>query len=81
MNAISATDTAMPAGARERLGLFAEWTGTTPPARIISGEGEELTFSDELLTYAQEQGLSLDWLWFGNVRGLVMANHNRERRA
>lgn len=81
MNAISANDTAMPAGALERLALFAEWTGTTPPARILDGEGEERTFSDDILAYADEQGMSLDWFWLGDERGLVMANHNRERRA
>ena len=61
MNAISAHDTGLPAGALERLALFAEWTGTTPPARILDGEGEERTFSDDILAYADEQGMSLDW--------------------
>ncbi|WP_028031124.1 hypothetical protein [Gemmobacter nectariphilus] len=66
----------MKAAAAERLALFAEWTGTTPPERILDGEGAEATFSDALLAYAEAEGLSLDWLWLADDKGLVMACHN-----
>lgn len=64
------------AAAADRLTLFAQWTGTTPPEGILDGEGAEATFSDALLTYAEAEGLSLDWLWLADDRGLVMACHN-----
>ena len=31
------------------------------------------TFSDELLMFCEETGLSLDWLWLGDERPLVIA--------
>lgn len=68
----------MPTGPKERLAKFAKWTGTTPPAKITEGEGEDLTFSAELLTYANRHGLNLDWFWLGDVRGLVMSFHRCE---
>ncbi|WP_243613406.1 hypothetical protein [Shimia aestuarii] len=64
----------------ERLALFAEWTNTTPPERIMDGEGENRTFSQDILVYAKENGLSLDWFWMGNEMGLVMQAHNQARR-
>lgn len=79
LNAIRAYDTGMPSGTMHRLFLFAEWTGTTPPARILEGEGADRTFAPELLAYAAENGLSLDWLLLNDERGLVMAQHNQVR--
>lgn len=77
MNAISANDTGLPGGVLDRLALFAEWTGTTPPQRILDGEGHEATFSTEILTYAVQHGLNLDWFWLGDERGLVLAYHRQ----
>lgn len=52
------------------------------PARLVTfREGADRTFSDAILVYAAEQGMSLDWWWMGDARGLVMANHYRERQA
>lgn len=68
--------TGLPEGALERLALFAEWTGTMPPERITDGAGGDLTFSDDLLIYADRNGLSLDWFWMGSERGLVMQCHS-----
>lgn len=75
MTAISATDTGVPAGARERLSLFAEWTGTTPPAAILDGD----SFAADFLRYAATTGLSLDWVWLADERSLVMQAHNATR--
>lgn len=61
-----------PEGAMKRLALFGDWTNTTPPARILD---EDRAFSDEILTYARRTGLSLDWFWLGDERGLVMQAH------
>lgn len=76
-----ATVSGLPGGAMERLALFAEWTGTTPPQRILKGRGMNASFSRELLAYAYKQGLNLDWFWLGDERGLVTAYHRREREA
>lgn len=51
---------------RQRLEAFAAQTGTTPPEHILIDEhGEGGTFTDEILHYCCNTGLSLDWLWFG----------------
>ena len=65
MNAISATDTGLPHGARERLDSFARETGTTLPASILEDQGDGSTFSTDFLAYCHQTGLSLDWVWFG----------------
>ena len=36
-----ANDTGLSADALERLALFAEWTGTTPPERLTEDEGDD----------------------------------------
>ena len=79
MNAISAHDAVMPAGVLDRLALFAEWTGTEPPAAILDGD----SFAPDFLRYAHANGLSLDWVWMGDERGLVMQAHHaaKGRRA
>lgn len=81
LNANPATVIGLPEGALERLALFAEWTGTMPPACLVIREIEGLAFSEDLLVYANKQGLSLDWFWLGDERSLVMSYHNRERAA
>lgn len=63
--------------AMQRLAQFAEWTGTTPPEHITEGEGNDRTFSTAFLVYANQHNLNLDWLWLGEVRGLVMAYHRQ----
>lgn len=67
-----ANNACMPAGAYERICLFAEWTKTTPPSQILADQGDGLTFSDELLAYAERNGMSLDWFWLGDETSLVM---------
>ncbi|WP_297754647.1 hypothetical protein [uncultured Shimia sp.] len=76
---LTANTSDLPAGSMERLALFAEWTNTTPPERIMDGEGENRTFSQDILVYAKENGLSLDWFWMGNEMGLVMQAHYQAR--
>lgn len=62
-----ANETGLPQEAMQRLRSFAASTRTTPPSIITEGEGEELTFSDELLAYCGSTGLSLDWLMYGDA--------------
>ena len=61
----------------ERLNLFAEWTGTTPPEKVLDDGGAP---TDQFLAYCRDNGLSLDWLFLGDERPLVMEAHRRARR-
>lgn len=76
---VCANDTGVPKGSLERLAMFAKWTNTTPPEHIINGKGHDQTFSDDILIYADKNGMSLDWFWLGDERGLVMAAHHQAR--
>lgn len=67
-----ATDTGLPDGVAERMAQFVEWTGITPPTRLTEDQGDGRTFTTELLNFAGETGLSLDWLWLGTERSLVL---------
>ncbi|MDF0603456.1 hypothetical protein P1J78_22245 [Psychromarinibacter sp. C21-152] len=62
------------AATRERLEQFAEWTGTEAPATILDDEGAP---TQELLAYARNEELCLDWLFLGDVRPLVQAYRRR----
>lgn len=67
------TDKEMTA-TRARLAQFAEWTRTAPPEKLLDKEGAP---TGKLLAYCRETGLSLDWLFLGDAKGLVMAEHRR----
>ncbi len=75
---ISGAGEVLPKDALERLALFAEWTDTTPPAKIMAADG---AFSADLLAYAVDTGLSLDWLTLGNEQGLVCQSYRIAREA
>lgn len=70
-----ATNTGLSADALDRLALFAEWTGTTPPEVLTEEDEDGPTFSREMLAYCNRFGLNLDWLVLADERGLVMAYH------
>lgn len=52
------------AEAAQRLTLFAQISGATPPT-LTEADGEEMVLSGEFLAYCRETGLRLDWLTFG----------------
>lgn len=64
----------LPCGTRDRLALFAEWTGAEqfPPSKILMRTDNCDTFSPEFLAYCLANGLSLDWVWLGDERSLVI---------
>lgn len=64
--------TGLPPDALERLAQFVEWTGTAAPSRLLDEDGGP---SNALLAFCKHQGLSMDWLFRGDVRGLVMRSH------
>ena len=78
MNAISATDTALPAGVCDRLRLFSTWTGAEPfpPAEMVEPAEGGVTFTTAFLSYCDANGLSLDWVWLGSERSLVLGAYN-----
>lgn len=67
----------LPLGTRDRLALFAEWTGEAafPPEQVLDGPQGERSFSHAFLRYCDKTGLSLDWVWLSDQRGLVVAAH------
>lgn len=69
-----ATARRYPAGVSERLAMFAEWTGTQlfPIENVVEGLDDERTFSTDFLRFCNENGLSLDWVWLGDERSLVI---------
>ena len=54
---------------KTRLADFASWTKTEAPKTAVDEDGAP---SAELLAYCDEHGLSLDWLFRGDVKGLVL---------
>ena len=55
--------------AQERMELYAHTINVDPPARLLCDEGAP---SDELLMFCQEHGASLDWIFRGDVRGMII---------
>ncbi|MBO4169697.1 hypothetical protein [Cereibacter azotoformans] len=69
-------DIRLPTGTAERLAKFAKLTGTTPPEAILDADGAP---TDDILDFARANGMSLDWLYFGDAMPLVMRAHNAAR--
>lgn len=65
----------LPAGTRDRLALFAEWTGCPlfPAEQMLERTEDGDTFSTPFLHYCNEHGMSLDWVWLHDERGVVIA--------
>ncbi|WP_417272739.1 hypothetical protein [Celeribacter halophilus] len=81
LNQMETEDANLPIGSIERLARFAEWTNTTPPEKILEDHGDGPTLSNEILTFALENGLSLDWFLLGDEQGLVLGAHNAAKEA
>lgn len=75
----------LPHGVRDRLSLFAEWTGAPlfPADQVVEECDGGDTFTASFLRYCSDNGASLDWLWLGDERGLVIQAHHalKEGRA
>lgn len=54
---------------RRRLNTFAGWTGTVAPKTILDNEGAP---TNEFMSYADQHGLCLDWLFCNSERTLAM---------
>ena len=64
--------------ARSRLEKYAKWTETQAPAQMLDDDGAP---TDELLDYCRAESLSLDWLFLGDERCLVLGLRRREEKA
>ncbi len=62
--------------ARQRLAHFAETTRTKPPKSLLNERGAPTA---ELLSYCRQEGLSLDWLFLGDINCLLSAYRARNR--
>ncbi|MCL4065095.1 hypothetical protein M3484_00700 [Pseudomonas sp. GX19020] len=65
------------AQAMQRLAQFEEWTGTEAPSAITEGEGKDRTFAHDFLIYANENNLSLDWLWMIAMLAACVPTHSK----
>lgn len=63
-----------PGGVRERFALFADWTGAPlfPFENMTEGPDSDRTFSTAFLRYCADYGMSIDWVWLGDERSLVL---------
>lgn len=77
----SAAARRLPHGVRDRLALFAEWTGAPlfPADQVVEECDGGDTFTASFLRYCSVNGASLDWLWLGDERSLVVGFHNNAK--
>jgi len=54
--------------AEARLSFYADTIGAEPPARLLCDQGAP---SAELLAFCDRCGASLDWIFRGDVRGMI----------
>lgn len=52
----------------ERVRLYAKTLKVTPPVRLICDEGAP---APELMAFCREYGANLDWIFMGDVRGMI----------
>lgn len=71
----------LPHGVRDRLALFAEWTGAPlfPADQVVEECDGGQTFTTGFLRYCSDNGASIDWLWLGDERGLVVGFHRNAK--
>ena len=54
--------------AEARMHFYADTIGVVPPDRLISEDGAP---AFELLNFCVRYGASLDWIFLGDVRGMI----------
>lgn len=57
--------------AQERVKLYADTIGVDAPANLIAEDGGP---SDELLKFCDDYGASLDWVYCGDLRAMILAS-------
>ncbi len=64
--------------ASDRAAYFASVLGKEPPARLLSDDGAP---SPELMAFCDDTGMSLDWVFTGDLKPMVLASHRNRRTA
>ena len=59
-----------------RMQDFCKWTGSIAPSALLDRDGAA---TDELLTFCRATGMSLDWLFLGDVRPMIWAAFHKAR--
>ncbi|WP_299847704.1 hypothetical protein [uncultured Roseovarius sp.] len=54
--------------ALERVNFYAETVGVSPPCRLLGDDGVPST---ELSAFCLTYGASLDWIFLGDLRGMI----------
>lgn len=62
--------------AEARMHFCADTIGVQPPERLLSEDG---AFAPELLNFCARYGASLDWIFFGDVRPMIICSHKMAR--
>lgn len=62
--------------AEARLQFYADTIGVEPPSRLLSEDGAP---AQELLRFCLRYGASLDWIFFGDVRGMIRDSYKVAR--
>lgn len=63
--------------ASARVAYFASVLGKEPPAILLADDGAP---SSELMTFCNDTGMSLDWVFTGDLKPMVLASY-RDRKA
>ena len=64
--------------AAKRASLYAETINVDPPSKLVDGDG---AVSRELGAFCREYGASLDWIFLGDVRGMIHDSYNLAQEA
>lgn len=62
----------MLASPRDRVRYFAEIIDKEPPSPLLS---DDKAPSPELMAFCQETGMSLDWVFTGDLKAMALASH------
>lgn len=62
--------------AEARMHFYADTIGVQPPDRLLSDDGSP---APELLNFCVRYGASLDWIFLGDVRGMIRDSYKVAR--
>lgn len=62
--------------AEARMQFYADTIGVEPPARVLAEDGAP---APELLRFCVRYGASLDWIFLGDVRGMIRDSYRVAR--
>lgn len=63
--------------AEARMQFYADTIGVQPPERLLDVDGAP---SDELDVFCRRYGASLDWIFLGDLRRMIIDCYNQARK-